>query len=113
MITRILLRSWKILLFIGFYLAEMVKSNWQVLLDIFTPHDLADPKIIEVPLELEGKIPLFLLSNLITITPGTICIDVSEDGRTLYVEDLYTKDTQALIHHLKQNYERRIIELMR
>lgn len=102
----------KIVCFAGFYLKELVHSNLLEVKDIFTPRDLAQPKILEMPLDVTGDIPLFLLTSLITITPGTICIDVSEDGKTLYIQDLYSEDPEQAIRHLKQNYERKIIELM-
>lgn len=102
----------KIIRFAGFYLKELVHSNALVLKDIFTPHDLAKPKVLEMPLDVSGDVPLFLLTNLITITPGTICLDVSEDGKTLYVQDLYSDDPERAIRHLKENYEQKIIELV-
>lgn len=113
MLTKFAVKTYRIVSFTGFYISELVKSNLQVIHDIFTPRDQSEAKILEMPLDISGDTALFLLTNLITITPGTICLDVSGDGKTLYVQDLYSSDPDQAVAHLKQSYERKIIELMR
>ncbi|MBW3600685.1 MAG: Na+/H+ antiporter subunit E, partial [Planctomycetes bacterium] len=54
-----------------------------------------------------------LLANLITLTPGTLSLDVSEDRKTLFVHAMYIEDPEKLRRHVKEGMERRVLELLR
>jgi multicomponent Na+:H+ antiporter subunit E len=54
-----------------------------------------------------------LLANLISLTPGTLSIDVSEDRRYLYVHVMFLDDVEAACRELKEGLERRVLEVLR
>ncbi|MEP3300463.1 MAG: Na+/H+ antiporter subunit E, partial [Roseibium sp.] len=54
-----------------------------------------------------------MLANLITLTPGTLSVDVSEDRKTLYVHCIDVPDPQATIDDIKNGFERKILEVFR
>ncbi len=54
-----------------------------------------------------------MLANLITLTPGTLSVDVSEDRRFLYIHAIDLADRQALIDDIRTGFERRVMEAMR
>ena len=54
-----------------------------------------------------------MLANVITLTPGTLSLDVSEDRRTLYVHGMFVDDPEAFRREIKDGFERRIEELLR
>lgn len=103
----------KIIAFFFFYIKELLASNVQILFDIVTPKDKSNHALLEVPLEVSTDFEIFLLTNLITITPGTICMDISEDGKILYVHDMYAHDPIAAVDKLKNSYEAKILEILR
>jgi multicomponent Na+:H+ antiporter subunit E len=54
-----------------------------------------------------------LLANLITLTPGTLSLDVSPDGRTLYVHTIATSGPDELRRAIRDGFESRILAVFR
>ena len=54
-----------------------------------------------------------LLANLITLTPGTLSVDVSDDRKYLYVHSIDCSDVEALIDDIRNGFERKILEVFR
>jgi multicomponent Na+:H+ antiporter subunit E len=48
---------------------------------------------------------------LITLTPGTLSVDVSDDRKTLYIHVLEMNDREDVIASIKNGFEARIIEV--
>ena len=67
---------------VGFFLKELLHSNLQVLWDVVTPGHISRPGIVGIPLEAESDMEILLVANLISLTPGTLSIDLSTDRRT-------------------------------
>ena len=81
--------------------------------DVVTPKFYMTPGIVRVPLEAETNLEITLLANLITLTPGTLSLDVSDDRKVLYVHAMYLKDKQAFIDDIKNGFEKRLLEILR
>ena len=56
---------------------------------------------------------LTMLANLLTLTPGSLSLDVSEDRKTLFVHAMYIEDADQFRREVKEGLERRVLELMR
>jgi len=91
-----------------YYLYEVIRSNFRVAYDVVTPKDHFSPAIVALPIEEMNDIQLLMLNNLITMTPGTLALDVSDDRRTLYIHAMYAEDVDHLIHDFKTNFEPKI-----
>ncbi|GAB3527024.1 hypothetical protein GCM10027443_02940 [Pontibacter brevis] len=96
-----------------FFLKELLVANVKIAFDILTPHYYMNPTVIAIPLRIKTNFEIMLLANMITLTPGTLSIDVSKNRKTLYVHALYVKDDdiEKLKQHIKHGFERRLIEL--
>lgn len=103
----------KLISFVFFFLWELLKANLQVAYDVVTPTFYMNPGIVRVPLEAETNLEITLLANLITLTPGTLSLDVSDDRKVLYVHAMYLKDKQAFIDDIKNGFEKRLLEILR
>jgi multicomponent Na+:H+ antiporter subunit E len=68
---------------------------------------------VRVPLDAESDLEITLLANLISLTPGTLSLDVSDDKKVLYVHSMYIEDKEEFIHGIKNGFERRLLELLR
>lgn len=93
------------LLFLPSYIVLVVEANLQVAKDILRPKIRIQPDFIEIPLQTESKAELLTLSNLVAMTPGTLSLDVSNDGKTLLIHTIYAEqrnDTQDLIENFLQ-----------
>ena len=89
---------------------ELIVSSITVLWDILTPKHRAEPAIIEVPLDVKSNAGILLVTNLISLTPGTLSLDVSEDRSTLIVHAMFADDPEQLIRDLKQGMEKWVID---
>jgi multicomponent Na+:H+ antiporter subunit E len=104
----------QVLGFVVFFLWELVKANLQVTYYILAPHHRMRPGVIAVPLEARTDAEITLLSNLITLTPGTLSLDVSADRRVLYIHSITLGDkTDEFRHRIKEGFERRMLEVLR
>ena len=92
--------SFRFLLFLPFYAKEIIRSNFRVIRDVVTAKDYARPAILRMPLGLEKPGEIFLLANLITMTPGTICLDISPDKKHLFVHVMFHEGDSFLQEYL-------------
>lgn len=99
--------------FVFYFIKELIKANLIVAYDIITPKDYMKPGIVAVPLEAKTNLEITLFANLITLTPGTLSLDVSTDKKTLYVHGLYVKDAESFKKELKEGLEKRLLEVLR
>jgi multicomponent Na+:H+ antiporter subunit E len=99
--------------FVLFFIRELVLSNLRVAYDVITPRYHMKPSIVAVPLDAKTDAEITLLANLITLTPGTLSLDVSEDRKVLFVHALYVDDPDALRKEIKDGFERRVLEVLR
>ncbi|WP_295049095.1 Na+/H+ antiporter subunit E [uncultured Paracoccus sp.] len=96
-----------------YFLKELVKSCVMVARDCIAPRPNLHPAIVRMPLDGRSDAEIFLLANLITLTPGTLTLDVAPDRSVLVVHSIYATDEAALIADLKSGMERRIGKVFR
>ena len=101
----------KLISFFFYFLYELLKANLQVAWEVGTPKYNMTPGIVGVPLDIKTDGQITLLANLITLTPGTLSLDVSEDKKVLYVHSMYIKNRKDFIRGIKNGFEKRIIEI--
>ncbi len=89
---------------------ELILSSLEVTIDVLTPRHRARPALIEVPLDVQSDLGILLVTNLISLTPGTLSIDVSEDRKTLIVHAMFGDDPAAICRSLKNGMERWVID---
>lgn len=99
--------------FLLFFFKELLVANLKIAYDIITPHYYMRPSVIALPLKARSDLEITILANIISLTPGTLSIDVSKDRKMLYVHALYVKhnDLEKLKLHIKNGFERRLLEL--
>ncbi len=103
----------KTLGFILYFLYEMIVANIQVAYDVITPKYFFKPGIVRYPLNAKTDFEINLLSMVISLTPGTLIMDVSEDKKSLYIHVMYLKDKDRFIEQIKNGFERRLLEIIR
>jgi multicomponent Na+:H+ antiporter subunit E len=103
----------KIVEFLLFFLRELVVANLRVARTVLSPRLNIKPGVIAVPLDLKTDAEITLLTNLLTLTPGTLSLDVSTDHRILYVHTMDFADADEFRSQIKDGFERRVLEIMR
>lgn len=107
----IIRRIFASLSFVVFLLKELLLANIQVARSILGPRARLEPCIVAVPLDLRGDFQITLLANLVTLTPGTLSLEVAEDRSVLWVHALHADDAEVLRRDIKEGFERRIQEM--
>ena len=98
--------------FLGFFIKELVQANLRVAFDILTPPWHMQPGVIALPLSARTEMEITLVANLISLTPGTLSLDVSDDRKVLYIHAMFLDDEEELRRNLKE-MEHRALELFR
>ena len=93
------------------FVRELVISAWRVAMLVLSPDMKLKPGIFAFPLKVDRDFEITLLANLITLTPGTLSVDVSPDRRLLFVHAIDCSDPEATIREIQQGFERKILEL--
>lgn len=104
-------RTGPALRFAGFLVAEVVVSALRVAADVLAPRPRMRPAVLGVPLDVSTDGQITALAILITLTPGTLALDVSPDRRTLFVHAMFAADVDQVRRDIKERFERRILEL--
>ena len=98
--------------FLGFFIKELVQANLRVAFDILTPPWHMQPGVIALPLSARTEMEITLVANLISLTPGTLSLDVSDDRKVLYIHAMFLDDEEELRRNLKE-MEHSALELFR
>lgn len=104
-------RLYRVVLFIFYYVIELVLSSLYVAWDIITPTDLMKPGIVEVPVDLKTDTAIIAFANLISMTPGSLTMDMSSDKKKIYVHAMYLHDRQKFIDKMKSELEHKIRQI--
>jgi multicomponent Na+:H+ antiporter subunit E len=108
-----LFRLWRSLDLLAFFAWEMLLANLRVAWDVVTPTHLMQPGVIAVPLDARDDIEILILANMVSLTPGTLSLDLSDDRTVLYIHAMYLHDRERIIRGIKNGFERRLLEVLR
>lgn len=105
---------WRLVELALFFVRELVTASVRIAIDVVTPSHRMQPAVIAVPLDIETSGQITFLANLISLTPGTLSLDVSDDRSTLYIHVMYVedRDVDAERARVKRTLERRVQRIM-
>lgn len=92
-------------------LGDIIIANLQVAKLILGPSARLRPAFVEIPMLLEDELALTMLASIISLTPGTVSADLSDDRQTLLVHGLDVDDEAALVEQIKRRYEAPLLEV--
>ncbi len=91
---------------------DILVANVQVAWIVLTKSNAAmRPAWVVVPLDLRQPEAITILAGTITLTPGTVSADLSDEGHSLLVHALDAPDPDAVRDDIKHRYERRLKEI--
>lgn len=99
---KLILKTYYIVAFILFYLYKLVEANLIIAHDIVTPKLSINPGFIEVPLTLKTNFGMLLFSNLLSMTPGSLSIDITDDKKTMLVHVLYQTTEEEMLDEFEK-----------
>lgn len=90
---------------------ELAKSVHDVVLNVVNPKRISRSAIVEVPLDVKSDLGIALLANMVTLTPGTTTLHISDDKTRLYAHVMNYSD--SVVSDIKQGFERQILKVLR
>jgi multicomponent K+:H+ antiporter subunit E len=97
--------------FLLLVLLDIVTANIEVARRILGPQAQLRPGFVVVPLQLRDEVGLIMLTSIISLTPGTVSADISDDRRNLLLHCLDVSDPEALVTEIKSRYEAPLLEV--
>jgi multisubunit Na+/H+ antiporter MnhE subunit len=95
----------------GVFVYDLVAASLTVARIVLAPRGRNRPAIVAVPVDARTEWGVALFAYLVSLTPGSTCLHVADDRRTLYVHFLDAPDQEARAAGIKALYERRILQL--
>ena len=102
---------YKWLKLIVMFLIELLKADINVLKMMLKKDLDVNPVIFEYPLTVKKNWQITLLANMITLTPGTLTVNVGHDNKQLFIHCLDTNDIEGEIEGIKNSFEKAILEV--
>jgi multicomponent Na+:H+ antiporter subunit E len=105
----------KFLAFFVYFLREMHVAQFRVVHDVVTVRHRSNPGIIAMRLDARTDAEIAFLACIISLTPGTMALEVSRNRRLLYLHVMFIpeEDPGRLIENIKARLERPLLDLMR
>lgn len=96
-----------------YFFKELIISNFRIIYFILSPGHKFRPAVLELTLNLKSDFGITLLANLITLTPGTITLEISDDKKYLYfhVIDVPHQNIEKAKQKIKDGFEKRIMKI--
>lgn len=106
-------RAWDFVRLVGIVVWEVIVANLKVTKDVITPRFITRPAIYRYEMEARTEGEITLLSLIVTFTPGTLGLEVSEDHKALYVHVMFAEDRDAFSRRLRERIEKPLLRVLR
>lgn len=102
------IRLFRLLLFILFYFKELLLSGVLLARDIIRPKKTFTHGIIRIGIDISSPTALMTLVNMVSMTPGSLIIELTPDHKYIYVHVMYLEDPESFERNIKEKFEKRI-----
>ena len=95
------------------FLMEMIKANVHVAYIVIHPKVPINPGIVKIKTGLTKESAITVLTNSITLTPGTLTIDVNPEKKEIYVHwiDVLSTDVEGATQQIAAKFEKLLTEV--
>jgi multicomponent K+:H+ antiporter subunit E len=84
---------------------DIIIANWEVARLVLGPVDRISPGFVDIPIDIEQPFVATLLASIVSLTPGTVSVDIDLANKVLHVHALNLSDRATLIANVKRRYE--------
>ncbi|MBZ0333021.1 hypothetical protein MARI_02530 [Marinobacter sp. JH2] len=105
-------KVWRMPMFVLMVLWDILVASFEVAILILNPRQ-PKPAFVNYPLQLEHPLAISLLASTISLTPGTVSADVSDDNKMLLIHALDAESEQEVIDAIHKRYEKPLMEMFR
>jgi multicomponent Na+:H+ antiporter subunit E len=107
------MKGFHLIYFVLFVAWEIITASLVLAWLLLQPRLKLSPAVVAIDLDVKSDTEIVLLANLITLSPGTLSLDISTDRRTLYVHTVTLDDPDRFRLKIKNGLERQVLEVMR
>ncbi len=97
--------------FVLIVLFDIVIANITVAKQVLSPNNNLKPTFFKLPIKLEHPLGISVLASTISLTPGTVSCDLSEDRSYLLIHGLSVEDVDEEIQTILNRYEKPLLEV--
>lgn len=106
-------KVWAVIKLLAVFIYELVVSGIFVIRHVLRPKMNITPGIFRLEVDLEGDVEVTLLSMLITLTPGSVVMEVTPDGKAIYVHALDLPVSKIAVQKSQKRFEKAIKDVTR
>lgn len=110
---RIFKRTFIWIRFSFYYVKELLRANFRIAYDVLTPRLRMKPGFIALPMKVDRDFEVLLFSNLLTMTPGTLIVELSKEERKIYIHAMYLDNVEEIRINLGEYLQSRVLQLVR
>ncbi len=101
------------LVILSFYtLWELLQSSILVAWEVLTPLGKSKPELIEIKLQTNHAIAISILANLISLTPGTLVIDIDEKRKIFLIHIMFSKNKKNIITFIENQLMKKVMRFI-
>lgn len=104
-------RIYYMIIYLGVFTIELIKSNFDVARRVLTPSLPINPGIIKFKSKLPTDYSKMVLANSITLTPGTLSIDIIDDTFYIHWIDVKTTDPEKTYTEIAEKFEKILLKI--
>lgn len=101
----------KAIAYVFLVLYDICVANFRVARLTLSPLNRLHPLIVTVPLDVDDAAVASILAATVTLTPGTVSVELDMDVHELTVHALDAADASSVVHEIKSRYESRLKEI--
>ena len=99
-------KVWRLLRFGAYFIKILTQANLKIAWECITPGLTQTPRILRHDVSDLNDTQMTILANSITLTPGTLVVDVSDDHKWLYIHCMYAQERSSAIAALRELHDR-------
>jgi multicomponent Na+:H+ antiporter subunit E len=108
-----IIKAGRLIWFIILYILDLIIANIIIAKEILSFNPKIKPGFIKIELDARTDQEILALTNLISMTPGSLTIDISDDKKYLFIHEMYLDDVDKAKQQLKEKLENRILKITR
>ena len=105
-------KAWAALVLLIIFVKELIVASFLVILQVLKPQLTVKPGIIAYKTDLETEGQIVVLTSIITLVPGSVSMQLSPDSKTIYIHVFDIDNEEAVVRHIREEYENRIKEVV-
>src|SRR5690554_6376317 len=106
------MKSWRMPAYLLVVLWDIVIASFSVAKLILSPRKPV-PVFVCYPLQLEHPLAISILASTISLTPGTVSADISDDEKMLLIHALDARSDDEVIDAIHKRYEKPLMEMFK